>query len=53
MTIERYMQLYGNHQPKRYILKSSDGRWYDLLKSEVEALGDGGEIWACESNKAS
>jgi hypothetical protein len=51
LYIEHYGFRISTDSIPRYVLKSSDGRWYDFFKSEIEALWDAGEIWVYEKQK--
>jgi hypothetical protein len=48
LYIEHYSFRVSTESIPRYILQSTDGRWYDFLKKEIEALWDAGEVWGCE-----
>lgn len=32
----------------RFVLRASDGRWYDFFKKEIQALWDAGVEWKCD-----
>ena len=50
--------LYLEHYPFRavstslpkFVLRASDGRWYEFFKEEIQALWDAGDEWRCEEN---
>jgi hypothetical protein len=48
LYIEHYGFRVSTDSLPRYILKASDGRWYDFQKREIEALWNAGENWLCE-----
>jgi hypothetical protein len=51
LYIEHYGFRVSADSIPRYVLKASDGRWYDIQKREIEALWNAGENWVCENQK--
>jgi len=51
LYIEHYGFRVSTDSVPRYVLKASDGRWYDFYKQEIEALWNAGEEWMCEKPK--
>ena len=51
LYIEHYGFRVSTDSIPRYVLKASDGRWYDFHKREIEALWNAGEKWVCEKPK--
>lgn len=51
LYIEHYGFRVSTDSIPRYVLKATDGRWYDFQKREIEALWDAGENWVCEKSK--
>ena len=52
LYIEHYGFRVSTDSIPRYVLKVSDGRWYDFHKREIEALWEAGEEWMCEKPKS-
>lgn len=51
LYIEHYGFRVSTESIPRYILKASNGRWYDFYKQEIEALWNAGDEWICEKPK--
>jgi len=51
LYIEHYGFRVSTDSIPRYVLKATDGRWYDFQKKEIEALWNAGENWICEKQK--
>lgn len=51
LYIEHYGYRVSTDSIPRYVLKISDGRWYEFHKRELEALWSDGIEWVCEKTK--
>ncbi len=51
LYIEHYGYRVSTDSIPRYVLKISDGRWYEFHKQELEALWSDGIEWSCEKTK--
>jgi hypothetical protein len=51
LYVEHYGFRISTDSIPRYVLKASDGHWYDIQKKEIEALWNAGENWMCEKQK--
>lgn len=51
LYIEHYGYRVSTDSIPRYVLKISDGRWYEFHKKELEALWSDGIEWGCEETQ--
>ncbi len=52
LYIEHYGFRVSTESMPRYVLKASDGRWYEFHKREIEALWNAAADWVCVDTSA-
>jgi hypothetical protein len=52
LYLEHYCFRTASDSLPRFVLRASDGRWYDFFKSEIKALWDAGVKWSCNGEAA-
>jgi hypothetical protein len=52
LYLEHYTFGISTDSLPRYVMRASDGKWYDFYKREIQAMWDCGVVWECDKNNA-